>query len=302
MEDEWIPAMSAKLRIHHFMIEGREVKMGIFASITKTVAAVIMMSMLISLTPVSTVLARDTGQEQAESVSAQSKQRKKGKQRKAAVMSWVKLHHMFPSTFIMNGPRSRKLVALTFDDVPDPRYTPAILDILARHDVCATFFVVGSRAAKYPAIIQRMSREGHIIGNHSYNHALYSKLPQEKFEYQIWRTNVIIRHLTGLSPRFIRPPYGEVLPSQVRWGMRNGYTIINWDVDSEDWRQGATSDRVLVNIDRTLQSGSIILQHGGGDEDLSGTVEALPRLISKLRKEGYELVTLPELLGKKAYR
>ncbi|MFD0960410.1 polysaccharide deacetylase family protein [Paenibacillus chungangensis] len=266
------------------------------SSVIKLCTVLFVIAQLIGFPPTSTVLARDTGQEQTESVSAHSKERK------GTAMSWVKLHRMFPATFVMNGPRSGKLVALTFDDVPDPRYTPAILDILAQHDVCATFFVVGSRAAQYPAIIQRMNREGHIIGNHSYNHALYSRLSQEKFEYQIWRTNVIIRHFTGLSPLFIRPPYGEIVPAQVRWGMRNGYTVINWDVDSEDWRVGASSDQVMSNIDRTLQSGSIVLQHGGGDEDLSGTIEALPRLINKLRSEGYELVTLPELLGKKAYR
>lgn len=218
-------------------------------------------------------------------------------------MSWVKLHQQFPNTFMLNGPRNAMQVALTFDDVPDPRITPAILDILARYKVCATFFVVGERAVKHPELVARIQREGHIIGNHSYNHAVFSKLNLNEFHDQISKTNSILFQITGTKPKMIRPPYGEILPSQVKWSQERGYAVVNWDVDSEDWKNNPDSSQVLANIRKTLQPGSIVLQHAGGGEgqDLSGTINALPPLIEWLQGKGYSLVTLPELLNRKAY-
>lgn len=226
------------------------------------------------------------------------------KRHRAESMPWVKLHKQYPSTFLTNGPRSAKLVALTFDDAPDPRFTPAILDILAKNDVCATFFVVGARASKHPAIVKRIHQEGHIIGNHSYNHAVLSKLSLTDYSKQIWRTDAVIRNIVGYSPHFIRPPYGELLPQQVKWSKQFGFTIVNWDVDSVDWKNNPNSASIIKNIRRTLQPGSIILQHAGGGygQDLSGTIHALPWLIQLLRSKGYELVTIPELLSQPASR
>ncbi|MBH5319180.1 polysaccharide deacetylase family protein [Paenibacillus sp. GSMTC-2017] len=224
--------------------------------------------------------------------------------KRAVKVSWVKLQKQYPGAFMMSGSREQKKVALTFDDVPDPRYTPAVLDILAEHHIRATFFVVGERAAKHPALVRRIKNEGHIIGNHSYNHAIFSKLTTAQFQKQILQTNRIIKNISGLSPRLIRPPYGDLLPQQVIWGKQNGYTIVNWDVDSEDWKKNPSSSQVIANINRTLQPGSIILQHAGGGvgQSLSGTIDALPILIEELQSKGYDLVTLPELIGKRAYR
>lgn len=213
-------------------------------------------------------------------------------------MAWTKMQQRFPGAFVTNGPRDKKQVALTFDDAPDPRFTPAILDVLAKYDVCATFFVVGNRASKHPELVKRISREGHTIGNHSYNHAVMSLLSNDDFHRQITRTDIIVSRIIGYHPRFIRPPYGEMLPAQVAWTKRTGYIVVNWDVDSVDWKNNPSSNHILNNIKKNLQPGSIILQHAGGGEgqDLSGTVNALPRLISLLRQKGYDLVTLPELL------
>lgn len=229
---------------------------------------------------------------------------KEKKKRRAASMSWVKLHQQYPSSFLLNGSRQSKRVALTFDDAPDPKYTPLILDVLAKYDVCATFFVVGNRAAKYPAIVNRIHKEGHIIGNHSYDHAVLSTLTLTGYQKQIWRTDAIIHHIIGYSPHFIRPPYGELLPQQVRWSKYAGFSIVNWDVDSVDWKDNPSSALIMKNIKKTLQPGSIILQHAGGgmNQNLYGTVNALPKLILLLRSKGYELVTLPELLGQPAAR
>ncbi|RJE88898.1 polysaccharide deacetylase family protein [Paenibacillus sp. 1011MAR3C5] len=219
-------------------------------------------------------------------------------------MSWVHMQQKYPGTFVMSGSRDMRSVSLTFDDAPDPRVTPDILDTLSRYHIRATFFIVGDRAAKHPELVKRIMREGHVIGNHSYNHAVLSKLAPAQFQQQIWKTDGIIKRIVGVSPRLVRPPYGEMKPHQIAWGKQNGFTVVNWDVDSEDWRNNPSSARVLANIKKTLQPGSIILQHaGGGDkQDLSGTIHALPLLIEMLQGKGYDIVTLPELLGRKAYR
>lgn len=216
----------------------------------------------------------------------------------AVTMSWVELQRRYPGTFVVRGPRGARKVALTFDDVPDPRYTPQVLDILARHKVRATFFVVGWRAAKYPALVRRIRREGHVIGNHSYDHAVLPRLSMDAFQRQIDRTDAVIAPLAGYSPRLIRPPYGEISPRQIEWLKRGRFIVVNWNVDSVDWR-GIDSRSIMANIKKTLQPGSIILQHAGGGvgQDLSGTLNALPKLIALLRGKGYEIVTLPELLG-----
>ncbi|MFF2480808.1 polysaccharide deacetylase family protein [Paenibacillus sp. NPDC058071] len=243
----------------------------------------------------STALIDATAIEQAQMLEAA----KPAKKKSTDEMSWVRLQKQFPGAFVTHGPRNRKRIALTFDDAPDPRFTPAILDILSQHKVCATFFVVGNRAAAHPDLIRRMVREGHVVGNHSYNHAVLPKLSEQAFRKQILKTDAIIKRITGYRPRFIRPPYGEVAASQVAWTRKNGFIVVNWDVDSVDWNNNPSSSKVLLNIKRTLQPGSIVLQHaGGGDgQSLTGTIEALPRLIVSLKKRGYELVTLPELLS-----
>jgi len=218
-------------------------------------------------------------------------------------MSWVRLQKRYPGSFVTRGSGKKREVALTFDDVPDPRYTPQVLDILAKHRVRATFFVVGSRAAKHPALVRRMVREGHLVGNHSYSHALLRQSSMYQFQDEIVRTDQLLTKLSGYRPRFIRPPYGEIKPRQVEWARRHGYIIANWDVDSVDWKQ-ISKNRVLANIHKTLQPGSIILQHAGGGygQDLSGTVEALPHLIRMLQSKGYRTVTLDELLDQNGAR
>ncbi|MBO7745157.1 polysaccharide deacetylase family protein [Paenibacillus sp. MWE-103] len=223
--------------------------------------------------------------------------------KKKPAISWVALQQRYPGAFVIGGSRRFRRVALTFDDVPDPRYTPQVLETLARYKVRATFFVVGQRAAAHPAIVRRMQREGHIIGNHSLNHPVFSRISQYAMQQQVLRTDWILRPLVGYSPRFVRPPYGEITPAQVEWLSGKGFTVVNWDVDSEDWRS-IDSGAILINIKRTLQPGSIVLQHAGGGtgQDLSGTIAALPRLIKLLRSKGYAIVTLPELLGRPAAR
>lgn len=203
----------------------------------------------------------------------------------------------YPDLLLLKGPGATKQVALTFDDAPDRQFTPHVLNILKQYKVHATFFLVGSQAEKYPDIVKRMVREGHVIGNHSYNHKLFTELSDESFKSQVLLTQKSLKSLIGYSPRLIRPPYGEISENQLLWASKQGYRIVNWNVDSQDWKQ-LSRDQVTENILNHIKKGSIVLQHSGGGpgQNLSGTVEALPTVIQTLQSRGYKLVTLPELL------
>lgn len=223
--------------------------------------------------------------------------KRKERQSLSSSLSLSELMKKYPNTFRTRGPHVKQ-VALTFDDVPDPRFTPQVLDVLKKEGVKATFFAVGTRSKKHPQIVARIRREGHAIGNHSYNHAQFNKLTLDQFRDQIERTNRILKSITGIKPRLIRPPYGEINEEQLRWARKNNYKIVNWNVDSLDWK-GLSKDEVRHNILSAAGPGAIILQHAGGGvgSDLTGSIEALPEVIAELKKKGYSFVTLPEMLG-----
>ncbi|WP_233277810.1 polysaccharide deacetylase family protein [Paenibacillus durus] len=215
----------------------------------------------------------------------------------SAPLTLGQLIRKYPNAIKTNGPRTKE-IALTFDDVPDPRFTPQILNVLRRYRVKATFFIVGRRAAKHPALVRRIVREGHSIGNHSYNHPQFTKLSLRQFRSQILRAENIINKIAGFRPRLIRPPYGEITEQQLKWSAAQGYKLVNWNVDSLDWK-GLSREQVKRNILSHAGKGSIILQHAGGGtgSNLKGTIEALPDVIETLRRRGYTFVTVPEMLN-----
>lgn len=220
------------------------------------------------------------------------------------IHSWQDMEREFPGHYFLHGPRNEMKVSLSFDDAPDLRFTPQILDILAEYGVKATFFVVGHRAEKHPELVERIKQEGHEIGNHSYNHSQFSKLTLDQYRNQLLKTNQIIEKIAGYSPRFTRPPYGDLLPEQLSWNSKENFVIVNWDVDSEDWKNDPTSEQIMLNVKRTLRPGSIILQHAGGGtgQSLKGTIEALPELIHTLKKDGYQIVLISELINQSITR
>ncbi|MFK7695078.1 polysaccharide deacetylase family protein [Paenibacillus sp. HJGM_3] len=207
------------------------------------------------------------------------------------------LRHKYSDIFKVNGQPGVKRIALTFDDGPDQLYTPQILDVLKAHQVKATFFLLGKRAEANPNIVQRIVQEGHVIGNHSYSHPLFTKLSVEEYKQQIDRTSAILQAQIGYTPKLIRPPYGEITEEQLQWTGSNRYVIVNWNIDSLDWK-GLSADQVSHNIISHARGGAIVLQHsaGGDKQNLSGTVAALSTVISKIKADGYELVTVPQLL------
>ncbi|NEW05495.1 polysaccharide deacetylase family protein [Paenibacillus sp. SYP-B3998] len=203
----------------------------------------------------------------------------------------------YPETFKLRGSSHEKKVALTFDDGPDTKFTPKVLDALKAHHVKATFFLLGSKANAHPDMVRRIVNEGHVIGNHSYSHANLPTLSVDGFQSQIEQTENVLQNLIGYTPKLIRPPYGAINEEQVKWVADHHYLIVNWNVDSLDWKS-LKSAQVLQNIMQQTKPGSIILQHSGGadSQDLSGTVQAIEPLIRKLKTSGYSFVTVPELL------
>ncbi len=198
---------------------------------------------------------------------------------------------------IKKGPSTKYEIALTFDDGPDDIFTPKILDILKEKKVKATFFLVGYRIEKYPDIAKRIVQEGHTVGNHSYNHPDFLQMKEADFQRQINITDKLISSLTGSAPTIVRPPYGQINEKQLEWLTQNKRVVVQWDVDSIDWK-GLKSEEIVNNILSRVRPGSIVLLHSGtaAGGDLSGTVQALPTVIDDLRKKGFKLVTVPDLL------
>jgi polysaccharide deacetylase family sporulation protein PdaB len=192
-------------------------------------------------------------------------------------------------------------VALTFDDGPDDKYTPLILDILKKYKIKATFFVVGDHVQKYPEMIKRISEEGHVIGNHSWDHADLVKLQNNKIEDEIINTDELVKRYTGRSPTLFRAPYGALSPDVIRDATSSGHQIIGWSVDTLDW-DGKSVQQIVNNVKKEVHPGAIILQHcaGGKHGNLNNTVQALPMIISFLKQKGYSFVTVNELISAKA--
>ena len=197
-----------------------------------------------------------------------------------------------PKTTISSVHVDVPYIALTFDDGPDRKLTPRLLDLLAQHHIHATFFVVGENAAQYPDILQRAVREGHEIGNHSWSHPNFAKMSEESVRSQVKRTEEAIEDATGARPTLLRPPYGSITARQKRWLHEDmGYEIILWDVDPLDWKNPGPS--VVTNrILKETRAGSIVLSH----DIHAQTIEAMPQTLRELEEKGFKFVTVSELL------
>lgn len=183
---------------------------------------------------------------------------------------------------------SQKEVALTFDDGPHSLYTPQLLDGLKKRGVKASFFLIGQNIDGNEDIIRRMKEEGHLIGNHSQSHMQLTKENAELACQQISSTNQKIYEITGEMPSYIRPPYGswnEELECMVPM------TVVLWDVDPLDWKT-QNKGKIVSHVKKHVEDGSIILLH-----DVYGTsVEAALEIIDTLSQEGYNFVTVDEVL------
>jgi len=196
-------------------------------------------------------------------------------------------------------------IVLTFDDGPDPEFTPRILDILKREKVPASFFVVGSMAEKNIPILKRIYDEGYEIGNHTFFHPDISTISLDRVNLELNATRKLIESVTGRSTILFRPPFNadaepttlaEVIP--VAESRRQSYITIGESIDPWDWQPGVTADSIIARTIKQKDNGSMILLHDAGGDTREETVKALPAIIHYFKKHGYEFTTIADVLGK----
>ena len=195
---------------------------------------------------------------------------------------------VFPDRFLWRLPKPRRAIALTFDDGPHPEHTPAMLDVLARAGVHATFFVVGREVEKYPEVVRRIVAEGHGIGGHSYDHTVMTTLDAAALVADLAHCRQVIREATGLDTGLFRPPRGEVSLRSIRTACRAGYTLVHWTKTYSDYRQDGV-EPLTRRIDAEPPiAGDVLLFH----DHNAYTVRALDSKLPQWRSSGIEFAPL----------
>jgi len=185
--------------------------------------------------------------------------------------------------------RGRTMV-LTFDDGPDPRYTPHILDTLAEYDVRAMFFVCGEMAVDNQDLLARMSDEGHVVGNHTWSHPLLTRLTRSRIRSEMERTSDVIEDAYGERPEWFRAPYGAWNRAAFQLGAELGMEPLAWTVDTLDWTTPGTR-RIVGAVEHGAAPGVVVLSHDAGG-DRSQSVRALRDYLPQLIDSGYH-ITVP---------
>jgi peptidoglycan-N-acetylglucosamine deacetylase len=232
-----------------------------------------------------------------------------------AGLGWLYSNGQFPKaqgfgrSFIGTPGRGR-LLALTYDDGPNTTATPALLDVLGSHDARATFFTIGRYAEEQPELLREVASRGHAIGNHTYSHltmpfhtAATVREELRTTTEAIERSGVEMARVQGR--RLMRPPYGRRRPGTLRLLRADGYVPIMWSVTLWDWRRGVTADWIVKKAERRIRGGDVILLHDGSDlvmgSDRSQTVEATERILARWKADGYEFVTIPEMVERTGF-
>lgn len=211
---------------------------------------------------------------------------------------------------VISGPSDQRVVALTYDDGPNPPYTDKILDVLAREHVHATFFVVGRAVDQYPQTIKRLVAGGNALGNHTWDHVHLVLLQRASVRAEMRKTDAAIARVTHQHPKIMRPPFGArdwLVLDEMR---KLGYTVVMWSVPlPRDWEY-PTAGTIARRVIPRVKDGSIIVLHDGNRGQLcplrnlaphvcdrSQDIEATRLIIDALKKQGYRFVTIPELLA-----
>ncbi len=198
---------------------------------------------------------------------------------------------IFGSTLI--APQRAGEMALTFDDGPNPKWTPRLLDVLAEHEVKATFFMLGIRAHAEPELVRRVAAEGHLVGNHTWDHPNLARTATGKVRDELARTNETLEQITGERVQYFRPPFGARRPVVFRIARELGLRVVTWNAMTSDWSEPSAEQiagRLVEKIDRLERRGraaNIVLHDGGHLEraaDRGASVAAAGMLVARYRE------------------
>ncbi len=223
----------------------------------------------------------------------------------AGLATWAGFESMWPTmhaygrSFVGLPPGTRKL-ALTYDDGPNDAATLQLLDVLARHNVNATFFVLGKFVAEKPRVVRSVAEAGHVLGNHSWDHPRLIFASDAELRSQVERTQEAVLDACGVIPTLFRPPYGGRRPGTLHEVRRLGLEPVMWNVTCYDWKT-TSADKVLAHAQRQIRGGDVILMHDGDQARMGAdrfhSIEATDRLITNYKAEGYEFVTIPQMMA-----
>lgn len=195
--------------------------------------------------------------------------------------------------------RGSRQLALTYDDGPNDPHTLRLLEILAKHNVCATFFLIGRYVQQRPDIARELVQAGHVVGNHTFTHPNLIFASTLQTRMQIEECKRVLSDAVGEHSRLFRPPFGARRPQSLRMVRELDMETVMWNVTGWDW-SGGSAEYIESKITRQVRGGSVILLHDGGHADpkadRSQTVIATDRLISRYKSEGYKFVTIPEMM------
>jgi len=205
---------------------------------------------------------------------------------------------LYGRTYLGAGRGSRQL-ALTYDDGPNDPHTLRLLEVLARHDVKATFFLIGRFVAERPEIAHEVARAGHAIGNHTFNHPNLIFCSAARVRSELEQCRKILTDTVGEHSALWRPPFGARLPHVLGVGRQLGLEPVMWTVSSNDWKI-RSAEAIEQRVARRIRGGGVILMHDGSHvrmgADRARTVEATDRLIRRFKGDGYEFVSVPEMM------
>jgi peptidoglycan-N-acetylglucosamine deacetylase len=196
-------------------------------------------------------------------------------------------------------PRGSKQIALTFDDGPNDPHTLNLLEVLAKHNVRATFFLIGCYVRQRPDIVREIRKQGHVIGNHTFSHPFLTFHGGEGIRKEIQQCRDAISDAVGGHSNLFRPPWGARRPAVFRIVRQLGLEPIMWNITGYDWK-APSAEYICEKVNPKIRGGDVVLLHDGGHKefgtDRSKTVEAVDRLITKYGAEGHNFVSIPEMM------
>jgi peptidoglycan-N-acetylglucosamine deacetylase len=193
-----------------------------------------------------------------------------------------------------------KKIALTYDDGPNDPYTPQLMEVLAKHNVQATLFLIGRFVSRRPNIVRDLVKAGHVVGNHTYTHPPLIFETAVQIRIQLISCRQAIEDAVGAHSNLFRPPYGGRRPTVFRIARELGLEPVMWNAIGYDWLDTTNPQRIEQNVVKSIRGGDVVVLHDGSHRhlgtDRSKTVAATDLLITRYKAEGYEFVTVPELM------